>query len=411
MDISNTLLGQFVKDALHSTNNKLLGRKYAEQYKLGNPDSNRKLIGIIKELHQRDPLSAEQLLTLTRQTLDKNGNIASSTLTLRKDPDVDTSGMKLAKVTKLGYGATNLSYIPNEDALTPEQIEQLKAQLDKAAKKVKIPRAKGKKVGVATLADFHLGAQVQDLLKTPDFNIGILIQYLAEAAAKINSQQYKEVHIGLLGDFIESWTGLNHLNVWQEMGYMQWGANAVILATEVIRDHFLAKINNLHSVYIVSGNHDRGSANRELDPYGQVGRLLAYNLTRDLKKVKVHYHPLILTPQIDGLCYLLSHGHHRLTDNDMHKLCFEYGKQGMYNVLIKGHLHTRKTKTTRKTKAVKYNTFTGVQVDTATLRGINIAPLFTGNFYSESNGWTSTGGFLVLENNGKGRVNCFDYCF
>ena len=38
-----------------------------------------------------------------------------------------------------------------------------------------------------------------------------------------------------------------------------------------------------------------------------------------------------------------------------------------------------------------------------------VAPLFTGNFYSESNGWNSSPGYTVIENNGRGKPNVFEY--
>lgn len=407
----NTLLGQFIKEALTTTNQAEFGRRWSKIYNLSSPEMLRKTPTILKDLNARDPIDPSNLLILTKQNLDKNENVTSSTYSLRKSENIDTSGMVVSKVTKNPYGGEYVSYKPNEEGLTGDLLEQLRKQLDEAEKPVKIQKIKGKKIGVAALADFHIGAKVQDLLKTPDFNIGILSIYLQRAAELINGRNYKEVHVALLGDFIESFTGLNHLNVWQEMGYMQFGANAVILATEIIRDSLLANIKNLKSVYIVSGNHDRATNNKDLDPYGQVGQLLAYNLKRDLKGVEVKYHPLILTEVIDNISYLFSHGHHRLTEKDINGLCFQYGKQEKYNVLLKGHIHTRKTKVSKNTKPIRFTDFTGVQVDSNNIRAINIAPCFTGNFYSESNGWTSTGGFQIVENNGSDKINTFDYCF
>jgi calcineurin-like phosphoesterase family protein len=107
------------------------------------------------------------------------------------------------------------------------------------------------------------------------------------------------------------------------------------------------------------------------------------------QKHKVNYHRMIITKVIDGVCYLLTHGHWKFSNRPLSEVFFDYGKQGMYNVMLKGHLHIRDAKKAQSTSTV--------EVDKVGYRSINVASLFTGNFYSESLGFTSSSGFSWLE--------------
>src|SRR5690606_25999017 len=66
------------------------------------------------------------------------------------------------------------------------------------------------KTGVVKIADLHLGAYVDNLIKTKDFSINILANKLMDAADEINERKYSIVHVHILGDLIESFTGLSH---------------------------------------------------------------------------------------------------------------------------------------------------------------------------------------------------------
>jgi len=309
-----------------------------------------------------------------------------------------------------GEGETYTNYqvklflrkIDDDDLLV---LEELKKQMDKAGKKIKIPTQQGRGIGVASFADFHIGADIKGLINTKDFNINILIQYLHKAAAIINAKKYKEVHVALLGDYVHSISGLMHLTDWHDLGYNQHGGSVIILASELIRDHLLSQIKNLAAVYMVSGNHDRLSAHYKGDPRGEGARLVHYNLMRDFPDIPVKYDPLIYTVEIDGVYYMLSHGHHKLTEKDSSNLLFEYGKQGLFNVLLRGHKHTVIEKGKKKVKTIKYEDYYITQIDNLMSRFINIPSLYTGDLYSESLGYTANGGFSIIENNGTGLIN------
>ena len=263
-----------------------------------------------------------------------------------------------------------------------------------------IQRKPGSNTAVLALSDFHIGARVEEIGHTPAFNVKKVVARLQEVATCVNNENYDEVYVCLLGDFIESFTGLNHQSTWQELEHGGHGTNVVILAYTIIR-RFLTSLDNVCGVYIVSGNHDRITQKIEGDPYGSVAGLLAFML-RENTPLDVRHNAVLLGVEIDSIYYLLTHNHHGVAKGDLGKAFWEHGRQGMYNVMLGGHWHARKGKRV-------YRTIEEKQVDQANYRQLSVAPLFTGNFYSESNGWNSSAGYTVIVNNGQGKPNVFEY--
>ena len=268
--------------------------------------------------------------------------------------------------------------------------------------------AKGQ-IGVASFADFHIGASIKDLLKTKDFNLDILIDYLHKATDIINTHGFKEVHVNLLGDFFESLSGMNHENTFKSLGEQMWGANVMIVANEVVGTHLLSRINNLTAVNIVSGNHDRMTASNKLDNTGEGGKVLWYMLTKDFPEIEIDYHNSVLTKEIDGINYLLTHGDKGYSKKDFSKFVADYGRSGVYNLIMEGHLHTRKTKKTMAFERKYYQDIEVVSFDDSTYRKLIVPSLFTGNWFSESLGFGGNAGFVISVNNGKGYPNIADY--
>ena len=298
-------------------------------------------------------------------------------------------------------------------SLTPEgvDIEKLKKEVVKAIAKwdTHSPSKKNRRksiyrVGFGAIADLHIGAKAtkeKGLIRTKEFSLSILIEYLDRIAEKINSHNYDEVHISILGDIVESITGLNHINSWQSMEENIWEANAFITAYQVL-SNFLSKINNLDQVYFISGNHDRLSMHNQQDVHGGAAGVVAFMLTE--KGYPIEYHPLVVTAMVDGICYVLTHNHFKFATKDLSKIFFEYGKQGCYNVLLGGHWHERRT------KQPNLKTYESVPIEAVDYRAIVVAPIFTGNFYSESLGYTSYAGFSLIESNDKrDNINHTDY--
>lgn len=323
--------------------------------------------------------------------------------------DIDTDVWQVTSWTANSWDAgakTNyqvklkLGPISTEDTEYDEKtVDTLISAYADAVHKVTPRKVKGKGVGVAVLSDFHIGAKVHDMAQTDDFSYEVVADRLQQAADQINRMGYKKVEVALLGDFIETFTGLNHMNSWQQLEYGGFGANVTIIAYEIIRD-FLSKINNVGKVTVVSGNHDRVTVKNDVDSHGGVAQILAYMLEQS--GVKVKFSHSVISSNIDGIRYLFTHNHLGLSKNEMVQTFWEYGEQGVYNVLLGGHYHSRRGKT-------QYKKIDNIHWDQANYRSISVAPIFTGNWYSESNGWSSTSGITILENNGDGRPNVFDF--
>ena len=287
--------------------------------------------------------------------------------------------------------------------------EEIIEKLDKSIKKIKLKkRSRGKRTGVLTLSDFHIGAEVKDLIRTPDFDLDILVEHLRKIADKINSLGYDRVHVNMLGDYFESISGLNHLNTFKSLQRGGYGAQIIIMAAKILTD-FFSNIDNLVEINMISGNHDRVTIQKTVDNEGAAAELLSYMLDRNLDGVDVNYHGYCLTKEIDGVGYILTHGHFAMNKKPTANVIQKYGIPNLYNLWLQGHLHTRKTERTWTKTPVHYESMLVVGLDEDNYRKITVPSVFTGNFYSETLGYTTAGGFLVMENNGSGKPNVFDF--
>lgn len=251
--------------------------------------------------------------------------------------------------------------------------------------------------GVTPLADFHAGAFVADLQRTKDYNLGTLAGYLEEIAVEVNSKGYKKVYLPLLGDFIESFTGLSHINSWKGLDKDSYGMNSVFMAHELLCEHLYSKINNLAIVDFIPGNHDRVTSNNKEDTKGEVAYALQYLFNKDYKNIESKVWLAVGSRTLDGINYLSMHGHLGLSRKDTGKIVQDYGDPAAeYTVVMQGHNHSRETKKTMKKKIAVYEDIVVVQHDSLNYRKITVAPLFTGNLYSEQLGFSSTAGMCHL---------------
>lgn len=311
------------------------------------------------------------------------------------------------KRTNYGVSVDFLPIIDPHAQAEKEAFDKLASILSASTKQIKIKSSKGTGKGVAAIADIHAGASVKAVLNTKDFNLDVIAEKLLACAAKINEQKLEEVTLVLLGDFVESITGLNHMNTWQELEV--FGSNAIIACYQLIKKCLIEKINNLKAIKIVSGNHDRLTSNRDLDPKGQVAGLLSFMFSENIA-LPVEHHPVLISFDFDGIRYLCTHGHYKLSNRDIRGLIFEHGKQDIFNVLLEGHKHTREVRKTLKKSKVSFEDIQMTKLDTFNVRSIVCPPIFTGNFWSASAGWTSTSGLTIVKNNGFGQINHLDFC-
>lgn len=265
--------------------------------------------------------------------------------------------------------------------------------------------------GVITveLADFHIGADIRNLTRTPDFNIGIIGDYIHSITKIVNEYKADAVVYNMHGDFVESITGLNHEDSWKSVGMDMYGANVLILANELIAGILISGTNNVKQVNLVSGNHDRISKSKSVDNYGEGAKILAWSLQKDFPDLEVNFNPLILVNEIDDIVHIMTHGHHGISKRDSAKVIADYGDTSKFNLWTEGHMHSRSYKRVLKSKLTQYDTIEYVELDEQKYRKLVLPPLFTGNFFSESIGYSGWAGFVITFNNGRGIPNAHDY--
>lgn len=317
--------------------------------------------------------------------------------------------MKLESISESGKKVstpiTKTNYLVNVNLKKKEIVidfDKIHKELDEWVIPQPIITAEGKRIGVLTIADLHAGLKISKaggVVNTPDYNIEILKNYLAEISERVNSLCYKELHVIILGDIVESVTGYNKLETIKEMEYALTGGNLIIVAYEILHK-FILSLKNVKKLYMISGNHDRLTPDKAMDKDGSAAQLVAYMLAKSVETV---WHPMIMTHDIDGISYILTHGDHNLSKGDLGKIFFEYGKQDKYNVMLSGHWHIRKSSKIFQEK----NT---ILVDTRKYRAITVPPITTGNRWTEEGGMSCTAGFTITEaNSSKSNINHFDY--
>lgn len=249
------------------------------------------------------------------------------------------------------------------------------------AKAVTVKRTKGKgkiKEALAHVCDLHIGADIIAAANLPEFNIQIVIDRLAEVARLINEEGAEKLTLAINGDIIETFTGMNHPNSWQNIdrnyGY---GVKATIKASEILTD-FISQINNVHEVLIVAGNHDRVTSSNKEDVDGEVVQWIHHILQGRFGHLfNVEWSSDVITRVIGGVNYIITHGHHALAKKPTAEIVNQYGKFGMFNVVLRAHLHTRI-----------------IAHDSLNYRNIVAPSIFTGNPYSKNLGFTTLAGFL-----------------
>lgn len=249
-------------------------------------------------------------------------------------------------------------------------------------------------------ADLHFGAHIRNLLLTKDYDSSVLRESLLESVEMTNSLGYKKVHVHIMGDLIESFSGLNHINSWMSLNKEETGTMAVKLCAKLLHE-VLSKIDNLGCVKIVLGNHDRYSKNNDEDVKGGAGDLIAWGL--ELMGYDVECHPYIITHLVDGINHINLHGDKGISKKTTEDILWKYGKKGVFNFIFEAHLHS----IIQKLSVTQRGKFKTIKDDAIDHRRMHCPPFFTGNYYSETLGYNSNAGYVLVSDNGNGLPNVF----
>ena len=252
--------------------------------------------------------------------------------------------------------------------------------------------------GVLKWADLHFGAHIRNLVLTPDYDSDILSRGLNASVNEVNSRGFKRVHVHINGDLIESLSGMNHINSWMSMDKEQTGANAIKLCVRLL-DQVLKRVENLGCIKIIGGNHDRLSSRNDEDVKGGAADLIAFGL--ELLGYDVEFNPYIITHQVEGITHINLHGDKALSKRPTKDICWQYGKKGTFNFVFEAHLHSIIEKlSTNQLDKKKITDDDGVDH-----RRMHLPSFFTGNYYSETLGFGSNAGYVIVSDNGRGKPN------
>ena len=247
---------------------------------------------------------------------------------------------------------------------------------------------------MVSIADLHIGADVDDAELKSGFNSEIAKQRLNVIADRINEMNATSVHIALLGDMMESFMGMMHKETYKETEQHLWGSKLVTTCLDILYD-FISKVNNVESVNVIGGNHDRATNEWNGDTRSEVAKLIFDLMERQLKNsgVKIHteWSALALKVDIGEIRYILAHGDKRGNYKDKTNYFLDFGDTGMYNILLTGHLHSRET-----------------GLDNHNRRWIQCPAVFSGNWHSKSNGYEAPPGFIMIYENRDGLPTVID---
>lgn len=282
-------------------------------------------------------------------------------------------------------------------------IEKVKSILDEELRTIyfyKEREFKQPKETAIKWADLHFGAHIRNLLLTKDYDPVILKEGLMKSVKKTNLLGYKKVHVHILGDLIESFSGLNHINSWMSMDKDLIGSKAVMLCTKLLHEA-LSEIDNLGTIKIVGGNHDRLSKNNDEDVKGGAAELIAWGL--GLMGYDVEFNPYIITHKVEGINHILLHGDKGISKKTTEDILWKYGEKGCFNFIFEAHLHSiiEKLSVSQKSK------FKTIKDDGIDHRRMHCPSFFTGNYYSETLGYNSNAGYLLVSDSGNNTPDVF----
>ena len=125
-------------------------------------------------------------------------------------------------------------------------------------------------------------------------------------------------------------------------------------------------------------------SDNKTDYKGQIAGIIFYIIKRLVPAdIKIEFNFDVVSTKLDGIQYVIMHGHNKEATESAEKIILNYGQQGLYNFIVTGHLHSLQIKS-----------------DSNMHRHMICPSVFPGNDWSERKGWVSNQGFLIAYNNG-----------
>lgn len=315
-----------------------------------------------------------------KETRDRHDVVTHRTLKNEPiQPELKTDGLRLKKAWVTPEGRVGRTYEKDDlYGIPPEDIPILFEKINKQIK-ITTTAPQHSSVGVVVVSDIHAGAVVKALDETiykRDFNEKILSGYLSEISGEVNKFAFSEVHLIIPGDIVESFTAFNHADTWKHVEKHQGG---LIIAIHEILRQFFESIDNLASVYMIEGNHDRMTQKKEGNSRKGLVEVTSYFLQKT-SNINIVYHPWMIRQEIDGIFYIVTHGDWKPLHGGYDSFLFQYGMQKRYNAFITGHFHSFK-----------------VVGHGRNYMHIQAPSVYTGSFFEEAQGYNAGPGYLICQ--------------
>ena len=239
------------------------------------------------------------------------------------------------------------------------------------------------------MADLHSGAESKRSKISEAYSVEKLIESLDRVATIINSYNSKAVSIYILGDLVETISGLNHLDSFKVI-QDGWHGSQAILGTYDILINFISKIYNLVAFGGAGGNHDRLQASNKMSDTGATdiifGFLERYIADKGAGGLKINYDPVVVVDKFNDFGFIGVHGDKGLHKRNMEYLILKYGiDPTQFQHIMSAHLHSF---------------FCSRGDDSEIGRRVTIPAIITGSEYSDTDvGRGSQSGFVVLKSN------------
>lgn len=200
------------------------------------------------------------------------------------------------------------------------------------------PSTKQRETGcVIAFGDLHLG------LVSDGLDEDVIRERIDQIAEVFTSRAFSEVKVVILGDLIESFTGMTKGDTWQNLSVIGYGADIILTAVDVLAQ-LIAKISAYCpkvEVYAIPGNHDRMTNNKDEDPIGQIGMLIYKLAEKATPGVDWRIAPICQSFEHNETEFIVMHGDKAMSKLSGAEIAMKYGKTDRFKVILRGHYHHR----------------------------------------------------------------------
>jgi hypothetical protein len=256
---------------------------------------------------------------------------------------------------------------------------------------IKISRDDNNEVDEITvvLADIHAGGKNAKSKLSDRWDMEMVAEKLQRVAQVANSYKAAKVNLVILGDLVETVSGVNHPDSWKGIEAGMFGPNIITKTYEFLVDNLINKVTNLNKIIATGGNHDRLQASNKLGDTGATD-LIFYMIKQRLEltgsTVEVIYDPVLVSYATKKFGIIGVHGDKGLHKRELSYVTQKFAKnRDQYQFVFSAHLHSFFCKTND---------------DQEFGRRITIPAIITGNDYSDVEiGRASKSGCVVVKEN------------